>query len=48
MLQVRPSPLQEQTSLQRAAQIYGTCAFIPGGSSAALHTELCILKEKRR
>ncbi|WP_394065381.1 hypothetical protein [Alcaligenes sp. WGS1538] len=49
-MQRRPagSTAQEQINLQRAAQVYGTRAFIPVVSNAAPNTEYHLLKEKNR
>ena len=45
--QARPTP-QEAFNLQRAAQVYGTRAFIPVTSNAAPNPNYPQLKEKRR
>lgn len=45
--QARSTP-QEAFNLQRAAQVYGTRAFIPVTSKAAPNTEYHLLKEKNR
>ncbi|WP_394065372.1 hypothetical protein [Alcaligenes sp. WGS1538] len=49
---IRRNPVQafsqESISLQRAAQVYGTRAFIPVASNVAPNTEYHLLKEKRR
>lgn len=49
-MQRRPAAVspQESINLQRAAQVYGTRAFIPVVSNAAPNTEYHLLKEKNR
>lgn len=49
-MQRRPAAVspQESINLQRAAQVYGTRAFVPVTSKAAPNTEYHLLKEKNR